>query len=501
MMSQHQNRQLRNLFQGLVPDVPKLLVDDISDSSRVVAPGGLFLACAGGRRHGLSFLPDALTAGAKAVAWEPVDGHGNPELPNGVTGLAVPNLRRHLGLIADRFFGEPSAALTVTGATGTNGKTTTAYLAAQALSSSAGPAAYMGTLGYGLPGDLRPSRLTTPSCVETHRRLRHLADAGAKHAVIEVSSHGLDQGRVDDVRFQVAALTNLSRDHLDYHGDMSAYAAAKARLFLDHRPHTAVINVGDQWGERLSNRLPKSMDLVTVALVSKDHSRSSRARLLGRLTGTQRDGLGIQLGGDFGEAVLHSSLWGEFNAENLVVALGILLAHGLELCEAADALSHAAAPPGRMQRIAPNSSGPAVIVDFAHTPDALDKALRAIRAHTQGQLWCVFGCGGDRDQGKRPAMGEVAAAGADHIVVTTDNPRHENPDRIVAGILAGIGANKAVEKVADRRAAIKLAIQAARASDVVLIAGKGHETTQQIGDQVCKFSDADTAAEFLSRTS
>ncbi len=501
MISSHHNRQLQHLFQGLAPNIPSLVVDDISDSSSRVVAGGLFLACTGGRRHGLSFLRDALSAGARAVAWEPTSGQANPELPAGIPGLAVPNLRRHLGLIADRFFGEPSAALSVTGVTGTNGKTTSAYLAAQALGAVAGSAGYMGTLGYGLPGDLQPSCLTTPSCIETHRRLRHLVDAGAKHAVIEVSSHGLDQGRVDNLRFQVAALTNLSRDHLDYHGDMASYAAAKSRLFFDHAPHTAVVNVGDQWGKGLAGQLRETMEVVTVALVSHDHSSLPKARLLGRLTVAQRAGLGIQLSGDFGETLLRSALWGAFNAENLVVALGILLAHGLELGQAADALTETAAPPGRMQRIAPNSAGPEVIVDFAHTPDALDKALRAVRAHTDGQLWCVFGCGGDRDQGKRPAMGKVAAALADHVLITTDNPRHEDPRKIAAEIIAGLGPNKSVEEVADRRAAIKRAIQAARAADVVLIAGKGHETSQQLGDRVLRFSDADVATEFLSGTS
>ena len=487
---------LPELFRDCGVDAPALRVTNLSTSSRRLTPGSLFLACAGQRHHGLHYLDQALVAGAVAVAWEPAAGVAPPQTPPGVPAFAVPELGGLQGRLADRFYGSPSSELRVTGITGTNGKTTVAWLVVQALESSGRPAAYSGTLGYGRMPALEATALTTPGSVELHQRLRQFADDGAEHAVVEVSSHALDQGRVNSVQFALAALTNISRDHLDYHGDMEHYAAAKARLFLDHAAPAAVINLGDERSRQLRNRLPADTDVITVALVAGGDAPPA-ARLLGRLTATRRDGIGLELSGDFGAALIDSRLWGECNAENLVMAAGILVGHGLSLDAAAAALSGAVAPAGRLERVSRPGAGPAVIVDFAHTPHALSHALRAVRAHSDGRVWCVFGCGGERDTGKRASMGAVAASLADRVLLTDDNPRDEDPDAIIADIRSGIADDAGVQVLRDRAQAIRFAVRQAGAHDVVLIAGKGHEAVQIAAGQSRAFSDQQTARDAL----
>jgi UDP-N-acetylmuramoyl-L-alanyl-D-glutamate--2,6-diaminopimelate ligase len=481
---------LQALFEGIEPMAPDVEVTDITTHAQRAQPGGLFLACAGARAHGLEFLDVALRQGVSAVIWEQGDFVKAPQLPEGVSGFSVADLSGQLGVIADRFFQSPSAALTVTGVTGTNGKSTTAFLVAQALGHMHECAGYMGTLGYGLPdGDLTPSSLTTPDCVSVHRRLREMLDAGARHVIAEVSSHALDQGRVSQVHFRVAALTNLTRDHLDYHGSVEEYAEAKAKLFVGSGISVAVINVGDRFGAQLADRLEPETELISVVLVDTDESYPD-VRLRGMLTGNPREGLGLQLSGDFGDAFLESSLWGRFNAENLVVATGMLLGLGYPLDQSVDALSLCASPPGRMEVVSTSAGQPAVVIDFAHTPDALGQALRAVRDHCDGALWCVFGCGGDRDAGKRALMGAAATMLADVCIITDDNPRTEDPAEIVGHILAGAKAGAHLEVVHDRATAIGYAIHAAKPEDVVLVAGKGHEIFQEIDNEKVQFSDA-----------
>jgi UDP-N-acetylmuramoyl-L-alanyl-D-glutamate--2,6-diaminopimelate ligase len=482
---------LRELFRGMDLVVPALMVSDITTHSQRAMPGGLFIACAGLNHHGLDFMPAALAAGVAAIAWEPAEGVAEPHLPRGVTGLEVPDLRARLGTLADRFFRCPSEGLAVAGVTGTNGKTTTAWLVTQALSQLGRTAGYLGTLGYGVyPGSMHPSSLTTPGCVSMHRRIRQMADAGASHLVAEVSSHALDQGRVDGVRFQVAALTNLSRDHLDYHGDMNRYAEAKARLFLTTGIRTAVINIGDGFGAQLAGRLEDGTELISVAVV-RAGAGPTGAKIEGRLTGARADGLGLNLSGDYGEAHLASPLWGSFNAENLALSAGLLIALGFSLGDAAAALERCVAPPGRMQVIDAGRDRPRVVVDFAHTPEALGKALAVAREHCRGRVWCVFGCGGDRDPGKRGPMGATATKLADRAVITDDNPRHEDPSLIIDDILAGAAPDARLQVIPDRGAAIGHAINAASPDDVILVAGKGHEAVQIVGDRHRPFSDVD----------
>ncbi len=472
--------------------LPALAISDITTHSGLVERGGLFMACQGYGHHGLEFLPEALAAGPAAVAWEPSDAHAEPQLPADVVGIRVAGLGEQVGAIADRFFAAPSSELRVTGITGTNGKTTSAWLAAAALNLLGRRAAYMGTLGYGIGNRLQPSELTTPGVIAVHRRLRELADAGADAVVMEVSSHALDQGRVDGVRMRTAAFTNLSRDHLDYHADFASYGAAKAKLFGFTTLDTVVINTGDDFGRGLVADIAAGVDVLTVAM----QTRAADARLRGEIVSRGTAGFVLRLHGEFGTADIHARIWGDFNAENLLIAAGVLLAHGYDLETAATALEQCAMPPGRMQLIHSEGLPPAVI-DFTHTPDALAKALESVRAHCRGEVWVVFGCGGDRDRGKRAEMGAAAGRLADRIVLTSDNPRHEDPDAIIAAVRAGIPDAAAVTIEPDRRAAILHALRTAGPDDAVLIAGKGSEDYQLIGDRRLAFSDIIVAGSYL----
>ena len=478
---------LHKLFKGLGAEAPALEVVDITLDSRTAVRHGLFIACRGARQHGLDFVGDALRAGVDAVAWEPGESLRAPVLPASVASVPVPRLRDQLGEVANRFFARPSAALQVTGITGTNGKTTAAWLVTQAIGHLGGSAGYLGTLGQGLQGQLSPTALTTPDCISFHRQLRELADAGAGHVVAEVSSHALDQERVAGVQFATVAFTNLTRDHLDYHPDLAAYGAAKARLFALGAA-TAVINLDDAFGRELAARLATSTRLVGVSL-----GGAAGATLAGDLKAVVPDGLVLELRAGAEVVRLESPLWGRFNAENLLLAAGILVAQGWSLSQAAAGLGACGSPPGRMERVPVAAGQPTVLVDFAHTPDALRKALAAVREHCAGEVWCVFGCGGDRDRGKRAPMGEAAVSGADRVIVTDDNPRTEDPQQIIADILSGVGTLERLQVVPDRAAAIERAIRLARPGDAVLIAGKGHETVQITGATRRPFSDVEVA--------
>ena len=486
MLVSESDMDLQTLFKGLGADAPRLDVVDITLDSRTAVRNGLFIACSGTRQHGLEFVGDALRAGVGAVAWEPDGRSPTPALPPAVASFAVPGLRGQLGELANRFFARPSAAVTVLGITGTNGKTTTAWLVTQAIDILGGRAGYVGTLGHGLQRHLRPAELTTPDCISFHRQLRELADAGAGHVVAEVSSHALDQDRVAGVQFATVAFTNLSRDHLDYHPDLAAYGAAKARLFTSGAA-TAVINLDDAFGRELAGRLPAGTRLLGVTL------RGAGGAAVTGTVALQSTGIALDLCSGGHTARLQSPLWGHFNAENLLVAAGLLLGSGWSLAEVASALSRCTAPPGRMERVSGGPGAPAVLVDFAHTPDALGKALAAVREHCTGDIWCVFGCGGDRDRGKRAAMGAAAVGGADRVIITDDNPRTEDPQQIIADILSGVGPLDRVQVVPERAAAIERAVRLARPGDAVLIAGKGHETVQITGAGRLPFSDANVA--------
>ncbi|HUL45831.1 MAG TPA: UDP-N-acetylmuramoyl-L-alanyl-D-glutamate--2,6-diaminopimelate ligase [Steroidobacteraceae bacterium] len=484
-------RPLAELTAGLLAVPAGLLVSDVTADSRAVTPGALFLACRGRTHHGMRFATDALRRGARAVLYEP-DGLDADSLPEPIPGTFVAglaNLSEQAGVIADRFFGAPTAALTVAGITGTNGKTTCAWLLAQALEAAGKPAAYMGTLGFGRPPVLTPTVHTTPDAVSVQRQLAALRALGAECVSMEVSSHALDQGRVNGVRFNTAAFTNLTRDHLDYHGTMDAYGAAKARLFrfpgLAHR----VINIDDPFGAALAAAASPAQLTVTTR-AAHAAARPGAAQLV-RAVRVQPEstGLTIAVETSWGNAELAVRLMGEFNVDNSLTVLAVLLAWGVPLAHCVRALSRCRAASGRMEMFGGRGLTPLAIVDYAHSPDALEKALQAARLHCRGQLRVVFGCGGDRDAGKRPLMGRIAAELADDLIVTDDNPRTEDPARIVADIVAGVVRHTPLVVEHDRALAIRLSLARSVPDDVVLIAGKGHEDYQILGTERRPFRD------------
>jgi UDP-N-acetylmuramoyl-L-alanyl-D-glutamate--2,6-diaminopimelate ligase len=488
---------LAGLVKGIVATrVPDLSVTDVTLDSRAVTPGALFLACRGRARHGLEFLDAALAAGVQAVLWESGPGIFAPRVPGSVFTVAVPELSRHVGMIADRFFGSPSAALAVAGITGTNGKTTTAFLLAQALEACGEPSAYSGTLGFGRTRALRGATHTTPDCVSVHRQLADARGMGLKNVAMEVSSHALDQRRVDAVRFRTAIFTNLTRDHLDYHPTMDAYGAAKARLIatpgLEHR----VINVSDAFGRELAARSGDSGTLVAVA--TEPTAMRAERYVVARHVRAMPRGLDLDVETHLGAINLHAPLVGRFNAENILLTLAALIARGIALEKSARALANVCAPSGRMETF--HRQGRAVaVVDYAHSPDALAKALAALREHCTGRLWCVFGCGGDRDPGKRPLMAAVVERLADVAIVTDDNPRGEDGELIVEDILGGFADRARARVIRDRAQAIRAALGEAQPADVVLIAGKGHEDYQIYGSERRAFSDRAVVLEALER--
>jgi UDP-N-acetylmuramoyl-L-alanyl-D-glutamate--2,6-diaminopimelate ligase len=472
-------------------------VSDLTLDSRQVRPGSLFLALPGLHVHGLEFAEDAAKRGASAVLWEPRGEATLPALPPAVFTAAVPHLSGLVGRIADRFFNWPSSHLNVVGITGTNGKTTCAYLLAQCLERLGHAAAYMGTIGWGRPAALNEPTHTTPDAVTVHRALAQLRASGVREVAMEVSSHALDQGRVDAVHFQTAAFTNLTRDHLDYHGTMLEYGAAKAKLFQLPELKHVVLNVGDEFGRSLARNYAGSASLIAVCARAGDSGWLADRALHATQVRMELTGISMDLDGSFGRVALKTRLMGRFNAENSLIVIACLLARGVSLNEAADALGFATPAPGRMEVLnAGAAHQPTVVVDYAHTPDALAKALSAAREHCPGALWCVFGCGGDRDAGKRPVMGAIADELADQIIVTDDNPRSEDPQAITAAILSGINAH-AARVIHDRGEAIATALKEAHAVDVVLIAGKGHEDYQIYGQTRRSFSDRSEALRYL----
>jgi UDP-N-acetylmuramoyl-L-alanyl-D-glutamate--2,6-diaminopimelate ligase len=457
----------------------------MSADSRQVRRGDVFLAYPGRVHDGRAHIAQALHAGAAAVVWEPHGFAWDPAWQ--VPHLPLADLGNRAAGLAAAWHGHPSRDLWVTGITGTNGKTSVAHWLAQACTHLGRRTAAVGTLGNGFPGEMAPATHTTPDAVFLQGLLAGFRDAGAVGVAMEVSSHGLDQGRVGEVAFDVAVLTNLSRDHLDYHGSMAAYAAAKARLFHWPGLKAAVVNVDDELGAALMHQV-RGARVISYGLEAGDLRGQVQA---------DRLGLKLKIVSPWGDGQLASPLLGAFNGYNLLAALGALLAADIPLGDALAALARVRAVAGRMQRVEGFPGAPTVIVDFAHTPDALEKVLASLRPLTRGRLICVFGCGGGRDKGKRPLMGAAVAAGADRAVVTSDNPRQEDPAHIVQDILAGMPPGQQV--ILDRRAAIHAAIAEAGPEDIVLLAGKGHEDYQEIHGVKHPFSDLGEARSALAQ--
>jgi UDP-N-acetylmuramoyl-L-alanyl-D-glutamate--2,6-diaminopimelate ligase len=499
--------------------------------SRAVTLGDTFVAYPGENSDGRRFIAQAIAQGANAVIWEAHNFVWDEawQVPN----LAVTDLRHKAGWLADAVYGQPSEKLWLVGVTGTNGKTSTSHWIAHALNDAGRKCALIGTLGNGFPGALQASANTTPDAIRVHGLLAGYLRDGAKAVAMEVSSHALAQGRVNGVRFNVALLTNLSRDHLDYHGDMDSYAASKRKLFDWKTLKCVVLNLDDGYGADLAEALCGS---VLPSPQSSPASGESEARgaepgereeqhsipeligygmsdaslqlaerlgirmVHGNLLAMSGQGLQLDIHSSWGGARLDSVLIGRFNAANLLGALAALLASGIGLDQAARSLGRVQPVAGRMQRLG-GAQQPTVIVDYAHTPDALEKVLTALRevsAAEGGRLICVFGCGGDRDRGKRPMMGRVVEKYADHCIVTSDNPRSEEPENIIAEVLAGMeSANH--EIVTGRAEAIARAVSSASRRDTVLIAGKGHEDYQEIGGVKHPFSDMAVAVQALEK--
>ncbi len=475
--------------------IGSLAVRGLTMDSRTVRPGDAFVALPGRVGHGLRHAAAAVAAGAAVVLYDAARGDRPSELGPG-RALAVPGLDRDFPLLADRAYGEPSAAARVLGITGTNGKTTTAWLVASAFAARGEAGGYIGTVGRGVLPAVEPATHTTPDVFSLQGTLRDLVDQGARHVALEVSSQGLDQGRTDGVRIYAAGFTNLTRDHLDYHGTMEAYVAAKAKLFAARDLRHAVVNVRDAAGAVFASSLASGIQLTTVGARSAVGGRY----VLAVDVKPEISGLVVRGESHEGPFCLHSALVGDFNAENLMVALGLLLAADLPQEAAVTALAGVRAPPGRME-IWQLPSGAVAVVDYAHTPDALAHALRSLRLHCSGVLWCVFGCGGDRDRGKRPEMGAAAERLADRIVLTDDNPRSEDSAAIMADVAAGMAHPDRVRREADRRSAIAFACSAAGPGDVVLVAGMGHEEGQTYGGVRRPYSDRATVARLAGASS
>ncbi len=480
---------------------PELEVTGVETDSRRVTPGDAFLAVRGVGSHGLSYVETALANGAAAVVWEPAPGIAEPDdLP--VPQVAVAHLSKLVGAIAARYHDEPASKLFCVGVTGTDGKTSTAWLIAQALDALGSPCGYLGTIGYGRVGALREASHTTPDPIRLQELFADFVASDLQAAAMEVSSHALDQARVAGIAFDAAVLTNVTRDHLDYHGTVEAYAAAKRRLFADYSRGDVILNrddvTGAAWAAEFLSQPVRAPRVITYG-VDGPAPTAGRSVLARDLSLTPR-GLSFTVDSSWGAAQVQSRLLGRFNAYNLLAVLAVLLSKGVALPEAAGVLSQLQTVPGRIEGFRGSAAQPLVVVDYAHTPEALAQILRAARAHTQGRLLCVFGCGGDRDRGKRPLMGLAAAQGADIAFITDDNPRSEGPAAIVGEILAGIPEAHAakVTVIHDRAEAIRAAIAAASEDDVVVIAGKGHETTQTYGTDVRAFSDRSFVAAILA---
>lgn len=463
------------------------LIRELTLDSRNVRPGDLFLAVPGAVVDGREHIADALARGAAAVAYEE---QGATVLPlTDVPLIPVKGLIAQLSDIAGRFYGEPSRQLNLIGVTGTNGKTSVTQLVAQALDILGQRCGLIGTLGTGFNGDLQSGRLTTPDPIAVQSTLYDLKKAGAKAVAMEVSSHALEQGRVAALAFDIAVMTNLSRDHLDYHGSMQAYEAAKAKLFAWPTLRAQVVNLDDAFGRRLAGVFARQRNSEHSETRLFSYSlEDDAASLYCRQAHFDDDGVRAIIVTAQGERTLRSQLLGRFNLSNVLAAVATLLALDYTLDEILKVTPRLQGPVGRMQRLG-GGDKPLVVVDYAHTPDALEKVLEALRPHVRGQLLCLFGCGGDRDRGKRPLMAEVAERLADRVLVTDDNPRSEAPQRIFDDIRPGFARAETVEFVAGRGQAIARLLASATADDVVVLAGKGHEDYQEICGERYPFSD------------
>lgn len=482
--------------------IPKLSVSGINLDSRLIEPGDVYLAVAGATTHGMRFALSAIDAGAVAVLVSTtVDAQFDSLIKNvderGVPVIKMEELDDRCGLIASRFFDEPDKAMTLIAVTGTDGKTSVCQFIANAFSANHQSCGYIGTLGWGLGDELAETELTTPDSITLRRMLAVMRDKGAKFVALEASSHGIAEGRLDGLCLDVAVLTNLVRDHLDYHVTLEAYRAAKEQLFRWESLRAVVLNSDDQMGRDLLAQIS------TIPCYSYSPSGVSEAQSANHVSATNvvthDSGISFDLVDHTGVKSIATQLLGRFNVDNLLACYASLLACDIAANDASHGLAGVHPVAGRMERLG-GGNQPTVVIDFSHTPGALQVAIDAVRVHCANELWVVFGCGGDRDTGKRAPMAKAAQA-ADHIVVTDDNPRTESSDSIISEVMRGFTDRSRVTVIADRALAISHALTQAHKGDLVLIAGKGHEDYQIIGTVKHHFSDREQAWQALESAS
>ncbi len=475
---------LRALLPGYsAPDVP---VSGITLDSRRAKPGDLFIALKGSQHDGRCFISDAVARGASAVLTTDLELGGGGMVPM----IGVPDLKQQVGHIASRFYGHPSAKTTVVAVTGTNGKTSVTYLAATALKALGRKVGIIGTLGQGLLSELEQTQMTTPDSITLQAGISSMVTAGAEIVLMEASSHGLAQDRLNGTRVASAILTNLTRDHLDYHGSMSEYRAAKAKLFHWPELQSALLNLDDPWGAELVGQ-----HLSPTIITFSTHQES--ASVHAKSANFDQGGLRFELVTPAGQTQVASGLMGAHNLSNLVAAGAFLYWYGVGLEEIGEALGQCQAPPGRLEAV---RVGPwLALVDFAHTPDAVAQVLSSVNQHFNGRIICVIGCGGDRDVGKRPMMGQMAVDHSDLCFFTSDNPRSEDPAAIIDDMVRSLSAPIPAEcKIIDRRQALAAAIDVQEKDDVVVVLGKGHEAYQEVHGKRYPFSDRDVVKALLT---
>ncbi len=478
-------KQLSVLLQNIIKDTSSfesIEIHMLTNDSREVTKGALFLAFPGEQTDGRDYIQQVIEKGAVAICYEPIDSSRLPKTD--IPLIPIKNLKQQQANIATVFYGHPSQELSVIGVTGTNGKTSVTHFIAQAFAKQ-NKAAVIGTLGYGFLEALKPVKNTTPDPIRLQKMIADSVSEDAEFLAMEVSSHGLSENRMEHVQFDTAVFTNLTRDHLDFHGSMEKYREAKFLLFMQPGLKNAVINIDDETGLYFSKQLPNDINLLTYSASGKDD-----ADIAVNEFHVKKDGFKATVKTPWGSGELYSHLLGYFNLENSLAVIAVLGIYGLPLKTILEQVSKLEPVLGRMM-VYKKSKKPTVAIDYAHTPDALANALKTLRSHCKGQLWCVFGCGGDRDPGKRAQMGAIAESLSDRVIVTNDNPRHEIPEHIAEDILSGFQNQVDVKVILDRAEAIDTAMSSAEQNDLILVAGKGHETTQTIGSKLIAFSDTD----------
>ncbi|MGY8814506.1 MAG: UDP-N-acetylmuramoyl-L-alanyl-D-glutamate--2,6-diaminopimelate ligase [Gammaproteobacteria bacterium] len=493
---------LKNLMQGMISQemITDMPISGLCLDSRKVKVGDIFIALNSDPKNGMNFIKDAINKGAIAV----LTGSEQEGVTNSLSIpiFSIPNIDSKLGLLASRYYNNPSQNLNIIGVTGTNGKTSVTNFLAQLLSDHGKiPVGSIGTLGSGIFGNLKSSPNTTPDILTINQLLANFDSHQIKDVVMEVSSHGLEQGRVDNVIFDSAVFTNLSRDHLDFHGDMSLYGAAKRKLFDTPGLKNAVINIDDEFGVDLATNISNQINTIRYGILESHEIRKpDNCDVTAKIIRSELNSITIDISSPWGKGKVSVALSGDFNVYNVLACLSVVCLQGITFDFALEAISKIQGVPGRMEYFGKPSTAN-IFIDYSHTPDALLHALETLRSQCKGRLVCVFGCGGDRDIGKRHQMGIIAEQYSDLVILTNDNPRNESPEKIIQDIQSGMKGRVPVEIIVDRSSAIQEAIQASGKDDYVLIAGKGHEMYQEIGLVKHPYSDRQQIRNLLEKLS